>query len=53
MLLKTPGSPEAEYHPMPNPSPFVGSAPMRELRLCSIRECCGPNRTLSIRTGLP
>src|SRR4029077_11365478 len=52
VLLKLPGSPEAEYHPMPKPSPFVGSAPMRELRLCSIRECCGPYSTLSMRTGL-
>ena len=51
MLLKIPGSPDAEYQPMPKPSPFVGSAPMRELRLCSISECCGPYRTLSIRIG--
>ena len=42
MLRKRPGVSGAPYQPTPNPSqPFVGSAPIVELMLCTIRECSG------------
>ena len=53
VLWKTPGVPSEEYQPMPNPSPFVGSAPIRDLRLWSISEYWPWYRTLSILIGLP
>ena len=51
--VENPGVPSAEYQPMPNPSPFVGSAPIRDLRLWSISEYWPWYRTLSILIGLP
>ena len=42
MLWKTPGWSPTPYQPMPNPSPFVASAPIVEWRLCAISEWSGP-----------
>ena len=41
MLWKIPGSSPTPYQPIPKPSPFVGSAPIVELRLWTISEWCG------------
>ncbi len=40
-LWKTPGVSPTPYQPIPNPSPFVVSAPSLEWRLWSISECFG------------
>ncbi len=40
-LWKTPGVSPTPYQPMPNPSPFVVSAPISEWRLWTISECWG------------
>ena len=40
-LWKTPGVSCAPYQPIPNPSPFVVSAPIVEWRLWSMSECFG------------
>jgi hypothetical protein len=41
MLRKTPGAGVASYQPIPNPSPFVVSAPSLECKLWSISEWTG------------
>jgi hypothetical protein len=42
VLWKTAGASCAPYQPIPNPSPFVSSAPICEWRLWTISECLGP-----------
>src|SRR3954470_13917613 len=53
VLWKTPGVGGAAYHPTPNPSPFVVSAPSRECRLWSISECAGEYSASRRRIGEP
>ena len=53
MLLKTAGSAPSPYQPIPNPSPLVVVAPMRECRLWSMIEWTGRNSRSSARIGSP
>ena len=50
MLLNTAGSaPPSLYQPIPNPSPLVVVAPIRECRLWSMMEWTGRNSRSSAR----
>src|SRR3954469_5967095 len=53
MLRKTAGVSWSPYHPTPNPSPFVSSAPSCEWRLWTISECSGSYSNCSSATGDP
>src|SRR3954453_4669210 len=52
-LWYTAGPSPPPYQPMPKPSPFVVSTPMRECRLCSMRPCLGLKSNSSMSTGCP
>ena len=52
-LWKIAGTSPRPYQPIPNPSPFVVSAPSVEWRLWSISECLGLKRNSSISTEEP
>src|SRR4051794_11038773 len=52
-LWYIPGPSPAPYQPIPNPSPFVVSAPMRECRLWSTSPCWVLNSSSSNSSGCP
>jgi hypothetical protein len=51
--VEDPGVSPTPYQPIPNPSPFVVSAPSFAWRLWSIRECFGLRISSSIAMGEP
>src|SRR6478672_3808228 len=53
MLRKTAGVGSSPYQPMPNPSPFVSSAPSCECRLWTISECSGSYNSCRSTSGDP